>query len=36
LELGQYPTGTDITYWICAFDTANNIADSDQKSLTVV
>ncbi|MCK4995414.1 MAG: hypothetical protein KAR55_00870, partial [Thermoplasmatales archaeon] len=32
LELGQFSIGTNITYWIGAFDTANNTVISSEKS----
>ena len=35
LELGQLPSGTTITYWITAYDTANNVQLSDEYSFTV-
>ncbi|RLF29146.1 MAG: hypothetical protein DRN05_02330 [Thermoplasmata archaeon] len=35
LELGELPSGSNITYWITAYDTANNIRISDRKSFTV-
>ena len=35
LELGQFPTNTDIAYWIQAFDTANNSIISSKKYLTI-
>ncbi len=35
LELGQFSTNTNITYWIKAVDTANNIVVSNDKLLTV-
>jgi len=30
-ELGQFETGQNITYWILAFDTANNLVQSNEK-----
>jgi hypothetical protein len=35
LELGQFPTGTNIIYWITAVDNANNIITSDEKSFNI-
>lgn len=34
-ELGQFSTGTDITYWVVAYDTANNTKTSSKKSLMI-
>jgi hypothetical protein len=34
-ELGQFPLGTKITYWIKAMDTANNSIKSNEKSFMV-
>jgi hypothetical protein len=36
LELGQFSTGTNITYWIGAFDTANNAVISNEKYLNIL
>ena len=35
LELGQFETNTNITYWIQAFDTANNSIISSKKNLII-
>ncbi|HEC95241.1 MAG TPA: hypothetical protein ENI45_04675 [Thermoplasmatales archaeon] len=35
LELGQFPTDTNVTYWIVAYDTAHNIKQSGKKSFIV-
>jgi hypothetical protein len=35
LELGQFSTSTNITYWIGAFDTANNTVFSSKKSFMI-
>jgi len=35
LELGQFSTNTNITYWIQAFDTANNSIISGKKYLSI-
>jgi hypothetical protein len=35
LELGQFSTSTNITYWIGAFDTANNTVFSSKKSFRI-
>jgi hypothetical protein len=34
-ELGQFPAGTTISYWIVAVDTANNTKQSEVSSFTV-
>jgi hypothetical protein len=36
IELGQFPTGQTITYWIIAVDTAQNTQQSDVHSFTVM
>jgi len=36
LELGQFSTNTNITYWVKAIDTADNIITSNEKSLTIL
>jgi len=36
LELGEFSNGTNITYWIKAFDTGNNTKVSNKKTLMVV
>ncbi len=35
LELGQFSTGTEVTYWIEAFDYANNIVISENNSFII-
>jgi hypothetical protein len=35
VELGQFPTGTTITYWVIASDTAHNTKQSDINSFTI-
>jgi hypothetical protein len=35
IELGQFPTGQTITYWIVAVDTAQNTKQSDVTSFTI-
>ena len=35
VELGQFSTDEIITYWIVAYDTANNSQTSDEKFFTV-
>lgn len=34
-ELGQFSTGENITYWVVAYDTANNSKKSDEKSFII-
>jgi hypothetical protein len=36
LELGQFSTGTNISYWIGVFDTANNSVFSSKKYLNIM
>ncbi|RLF35684.1 MAG: hypothetical protein DRN03_04805, partial [Thermoplasmata archaeon] len=35
VELGQLPSGSKITYWVVAYDKANNSASSEKKFLEV-
>jgi hypothetical protein len=34
-ELGQFPKNTTLTYWVIAYDTANNAMMSDKQSFTI-
>jgi hypothetical protein len=36
IELGQFPTGQTITYWIVAIDTVQNTQQSDVHSFTII
>ena len=36
IELGQFPTGQIITYWIVAVDTAHNTGQSDVHSFIII
>ena len=35
LEFGQLQLGTNVTYWVLAFDTARNVKESGKQSFTV-